>query len=84
MHGLGVERLREILASTGQQQVAALIADDLTATGFVTHVEGVERLVRFQRDLVTLLQNFVTLSDFYRRQKKAIFQVGTLYLDQRS
>ncbi len=84
VHGLGVERLREILASTGQQQVAALIAEDLTATGFVTHVEGVERLVRFQRDLVTLLQNFVTLSDFFRGQKKAIFQVGTLYLDQRS
>jgi hypothetical protein len=84
VHTLGVERLREILAGTGQAQIAALIADDLTANGFATHVESVERLVRFQRDLVTLLQNFVTLSDFYRGQKKAIFQVGTLYLDQRS
>jgi hypothetical protein len=30
------------------------------------------------------LRNFVTLSDFYGRQNKAIFQAGTLYLDQRS
>ena len=84
VHGLGVERLGEILAGPGRAQVEALIADDLTANGFATHVESVERLVRYQRDLVTLLQNFVTLSDFYRGQKKAIFQAGTLYLDQRS
>jgi len=84
VHSLGVERLQEILAGTGRSQIEALIADDLAASGFATHVEGVERLVRYQRDLVTLLQNFVTLSDFYRGQKKAIFQVGTLYLDQRS
>lgn len=84
VHGLGLERLEALLAGTGREQVQALIAEDLTANGFATHVEAVERLVRYQRDLVTLLQNFVTLSDFYRGQKKAIFQVGTLYLDQRS
>ena len=84
VHSLGTARLQAILAGEGRAQIEALIADDLSANGFATHVEGVERLVRFQRDLVTLLQNFVTLSDFYRGQKKAIFQVGTLYLDQRS
>jgi len=84
VHGLGVERLQAILAGTGRTQIEALIADDLSANGFATHVESVERLVRYQRDLVSLLQNFVTLSDFYRGQKKAIFQAGTLYLDQRS
>ena len=40
--------------------------------------------MRYQRDLVTLLRNFVTLSDFYGGKDKAIFQAGTLYLDQRS
>lgn len=84
LHSLGPERLQAILAGAGRAQIEALIADDLTVNGFAANVECVERLVRYQRDLVTLLQNFVSLSDFYRGQKKAIFQVGTLYLDQRS
>ena len=41
-------------------------------------------MLRYQRDLVTLLRNFVSLSDFYQGEHKAIFQAGTLYLDQRS
>src|SRR5690606_24823583 len=45
---------------------------------------ALERLCRYQRDLVTLLRNYVSLSDFYQRRGKAIFQAGTLYLDQRS
>jgi hypothetical protein len=43
----------------------------------------VDRLVRYARDLSTLLHNFVSFRDFYAR-KKAIFQAGTLYLDGRS
>jgi len=31
-----------------------------------------------------LLNNFVSFRDFFRRKEKAIFQSGTLYLDQRS
>ncbi len=81
---LGEARLREILAGDGRTRLDALIAEDADANGFAGHVAQVERLVRYQRDLVTLLQNFVTLSDFYRGRKKAIFQAGTLYLDQRS
>jgi hypothetical protein len=34
--------------------------------------------------LKQLLLNFVSFEDFYSRQRKAIFQVGTLYLDGRS
>ena len=44
----------------------------------------VDKLVRYHRDLFTLLQNFVTFHDFYTPGYKAIFQVGTLYIDQRS
>ena len=43
-----------------------------------------DKLVRYHRDLYRLLVNFVNFSDFYSRKTKAIFQAGTLYLDQRS
>lgn len=84
VHKLGTERLQAILASDGREKILALIQEDLAAKGFASKVDAVEKLVRYQRDLVTLLNNFVTLSDFYRGKDKAIFQAGTLYLDQRS
>ena len=47
-------------------------------------IAEVERLVRYHRDLYKLMNNFVSFRDFYGRKDKAIFQAGTLYLDQRS
>ena len=40
--------------------------------------------MHYHRDLSQLCHNFVSFSDFYGRKNKAIFQAGTLYLDQRS
>jgi len=84
LHELGLERLEQILASDWKAQLQELIATDLTASTFADNLSALEQLVRYQRDLVTLLRNFVTFSDFYQGQQKAIFQAGTLYLDQRS
>jgi hypothetical protein len=47
-------------------------------------ITSVEKLVRLHRDLFTLLNNFVSLSDFYTGKGMAIFQAGTLYMDGRS
>jgi len=76
--------LRALLASAAQADLTALIQQDLAAETAAAQVDALERLVRYNRDLVTLLRNFVTLSDFYNAGNKAIFQAGTLYLDQRS
>lgn len=84
LHQLGLDRLKAIVAGDGKERLEALIAQDLAASTFADNIDAVERLVRYQRDLVTLLRNFVSLSDFYQRKHKAIFQIGTLYLDQRS
>ncbi|MDD3528550.1 MAG: hypothetical protein PHS77_01620 [Gallionellaceae bacterium] len=43
-----------------------------------------ERLARYVRDLLRLANNYVAFRDFYARQGKATFQVGTLYLDGRA
>jgi hypothetical protein len=55
--------------------------------GLPAEAEGVrdlERLARYVRDLMPLANNFVAFRDFYTRQGKATFQIGTLYLDGRS
>jgi hypothetical protein len=84
VHGLPPEELDRIASDDTLSRLSALVDLDLKAETSAANIDAVERLVRYQRDLVTLLRNFVTLSDFYGRQRKAIFQAGTLYLDQRS
>jgi hypothetical protein len=84
VHDLDSARLEQLRTDGTRERLAALIAQDLAADTSAATIDALERLVRYQRDLVTLLRNFVTLSDFYGGTKKAIFQAGTLYLDQRS
>ncbi|MFN3985581.1 MAG: hypothetical protein ACK4KV_08825 [Rhodocyclaceae bacterium] len=81
---LAPETVRALLADDCREALLALIERDRAAETAAEQVEAVERLVRYQRDLVTLLRNFVCLSEFYSARDKAIFQAGTLYLDQRS
>lgn len=76
--------LRALLANDVAQRLSELIDRDEVEDGAATQIEALERLVRLRRDLVTLLRNFVNLSDFYAPDSHAIFQAGTLYLDQRS
>ena len=81
---LPVADVRALLADGTCAALTRLIDEDLAAETAAGQVDALERLVRYNRDLVRLLRNFVTLSDFYSRHDKAIFQAGTLYLDQRS
>lgn len=76
--------LEGVLNDGSRETLAVLIARDQELDAGAEMVEAVERLLRYRRDLVTLLRNFVSLADFYSARKKAIFQAGTLYLDQRS
>ena len=81
---LGWQRVREILASPARGKIAALIMADQQLEPAFAKVAAVEKLVRYHRDLFKLCNNFVSFRDFYGRKDKAIFQAGTLYLDQRS
>ena len=81
---IGLTRTREILASKAKETLTALIARDKAEEGNSVAVIGLHRLIHYHRDLVRLCRNFVNFSDFYGRKDKAIFQAGTLYLDQRS
>jgi hypothetical protein len=81
---LGVARVREILASGAKAAVEKRIAEDKALESEFQQIGQVERLVRYHRDLYRLLHNFVNFGDFYSRQRPAVFQAGTLYLDQRA
>ncbi len=81
---LGLQRVREILGGRTREKVGALIAEDKMVEPEFTAIAAVEKLVRYYRDLHKLCNNFVSFRDFYGRKDKAIFQAGTLFLDQRS
>jgi len=81
---LGMTRLRELIAGAHKAQIDALIAEDKAVEAEVKAIHAVERLLRYKRDLFVLVNNFVSFRNFYTGREKAIFQVGTLYLDGRS
>ncbi|MGV8057808.1 MAG: hypothetical protein AB2L12_07290 [Smithellaceae bacterium] len=81
---LSIERVREILSNKSRETITALIERDKALEFEYSAIIEVERLIRYYRDLYKLVNNFVSFRDFYSRKDKAIFQAGTLYLDQRS
>jgi hypothetical protein len=81
---LGLNRVREILALNVKESLAALIARDKALEREANSIASVDMLVRYHRDLFTLLNNFVSFQDFYSTGTQAIFQSGSLYIDGRS
>ncbi len=81
---LGLKRVREVLAGKGKASLGALIAQDKALEKEFTAIGTVDKLVRYHQNLHRLCINFVSFEDFYDRGEPAIFQTGTLYLDQRS
>jgi hypothetical protein len=81
---LGIARTRELLNGSARTTLATLIEKDKAESATFDALLGLEKLLRFQRDLSTLCTNFVNFKDFYSKGGAAIFKAGTLYLDQRS
>lgn len=81
---LGIVRVKEILAGAAKDKLALLIENDSAVETEANNMILVDQVVRYYRDLFTLLKNFVTFFDFYTPGAKAVFQAGTLYIDQRS
>ena len=84
VEGLGRERIRAILTGESRERLQKVLEEDLSLAEQVESFEGVIRLVHYTRDLLALLNNFVSFRDFYFQDRKAVFQAGTLYLDGRA
>jgi hypothetical protein len=81
---LGVKRVRQILASPARAALEALLAKDKELEPQAASIDNVEKLIRYQRDLYVLCVNFVNFKSLYSDRQAAIFQCGTLFLDQRA
>jgi hypothetical protein len=81
---LGAARLKVLSAADARAPLDVLLADDKAQASTGEQLISIEKLVRLNRDLFHLVNNFVSFKDFYERKEKAIFQVGTLFLDQRA
>lgn len=80
----GFGHVKELLASPIRKQLMDLIGKDTLETSTFASLINLEKLARFRRDLHSLCVNFVNFKDFYSTGDSAVFQAGTLYLDQRS
>jgi hypothetical protein len=80
---LGVPRLKALDTPESKALLDPLFAEEKAQEPTANSIASVEKLVRYTRDLFQLANNFVSFKDFYERQRPAIFQVGTLFLDQR-
>ncbi|KAF5049233.1 hypothetical protein DSECCO2_441850 [anaerobic digester metagenome] len=80
---LGAENITAILEKNHKESLVALVAEDMKLETEANNIIKVDRLVRYYRDLHTLLRNYVNFSDFYQPGIKGIFQAGELYIDQR-
>lgn len=81
---LGLKRIREILAGPAKGEISRLIAKDKALEPEANAIASVDKLVRFHAYLHAFLNNFVNFRDFYDPKTLAVFQAGTLYLDQRA
>jgi hypothetical protein len=80
---LGLARARALLTDPAQGALRGLLARDKALEPEFRSMTDVLKLVRYVRDLRTLLHNFVNFADFYSPQQLAVFQAGRLFLDSR-
>lgn len=81
---LGLQTIEQILSKNQKDALLHLIEQDLQLETEVNNIILVDKLVRYYCDIFRLLKNFVTFFDFYSPDEIAIFQNGTLFIDQRS
>ena len=82
---LGLDAIRELASKDRKAALLDLIAQDAALAEEAANIVNVDKFLHVCRDFYRLLRNFVTLNDFYTKDKKAsaIFQSGRLIIDQR-
>ena len=84
VEGLGYDAAVKILEENKKEALLDLVSQDKALEAKSNAIDQVDKLLHYYRDFYTLLTNFVTFSDFYSPEKRAIFQAGTLYIDERA
>lgn len=74
----------KLQAFADYQKSISITEADITLDDEAAAAQLVDKLLHLTRDFYTLLRNYVSLQDLYNTEKKAIFQAGTLIVDQRA
>ena len=82
---LGIDKIKTLLSQNKKTALLDLVAKDAALKEESDNIDMVDKFLHIYRDFYRLLKNFVTFSDFYDKNKnvKAIYQCGTLIIDQR-
>ena len=85
VENLGIDTIKQIIENNNKEALLALIAEDLALKEEADNIEMVDKFLHIYKDFYRLLRNFITLHDFYTKDKNvtAIFQSGRLIIDQR-
>ena len=86
VEALGLETVKKFLAEDKKAALLDLVAQDAALSEEAANIEMVDKFLHILKDFYRLLKNFITFHDFYDKSKKvkAIFQSGTLIIDQRA
>ena len=84
VEALGLEAVEAILKEDKKAALLALVEQDKAEEANALSIEEVGKLLLLQKNFYRFLNNYVVLADFYDPDRKAIFQAGRLYIDQRS
>ena len=86
VEALGLDAVKGFLAADRKAALLDLVAQDLALAEEAANIDLVTKFLYIFRDFYRLVKNFVTLHDFYDKDKKtiAIFQSGVLLVDQRA
>lgn len=81
---IDVPQVLELVTKNQQPALYSLIEQDLSVAEAADGLVDLDKLLRYQESFITLLRNFVSFQNFYRREEKAIFQAGRLFIDGKS
>lgn len=85
VEALGLDTVKAYLEQDRKAELLALVSEDAALAEEAGNIEMVDKFLHIFRDFYRLLKNFVTLHDFYNKEKSvaAVFQSGRLIIDQR-
>ena len=84
VEALGIDEVKALLKGGQKDALLKLIEEDKALEEEALSIEAVDKLLRLFHNFYDYLNNYVVFADFYDPDRKAIFQAGRLYIDQRS
>ena len=84
VEALGLDCVKAILKEDKKAVLLELIEKDKAEEANALSIEEVDKVLRLNKHFYRFLNNYVVLADFYDPERKAMFQAGRLYIDQRS